>query len=201
MPQSWEAGVRTPEGRASVTESDEVRLIGAIAEGDRRSFEALYRNYFPRLVRFLNRMTRSIPLIEEIVNDTMLTVWQKASSFNHSCKVSTWIFAIAYRKALKGISLLDEPVDSDLEEPLADEVQNEPEQDVMNKQLRENVGLALDALPMEQRAVVNLTYYHGMAYGEIAEIMDCPVNTVKTRMFHARRRLRSLLSNQVEGGK
>lgn len=199
MPQSWEADAGMPESKASIAEWNEVRLVGLIAEGDRRAFEVLYRNYFPRLVRFLDRMTRSVPLIEEIVNDTMLIVWQKASTFNHSCKVSTWIFAIAYRKALKGIRLLDEPRESDAEERGPDEMQNAPEQDAIHKQLQENVGQALDALPVEQRAVVSLTYYHGMAYGEIAEIMDCPVNTVKTRMFHARRRLKILLSYQVEG--
>ncbi|MES2072424.1 MAG: sigma-70 family RNA polymerase sigma factor [Pseudomonadota bacterium] len=199
MPQSWEADAGMPESKASIVEWNEVRLVGLIAEGDRRAFEVLYRNYFPRLVRFLDRMTRSVPLIEEIVNDTMLIVWQKASTFNHSCKVSTWIFAIAYRKALKGIRLLDEPRELDAEESGPDEMQNEPEQDVIHKQLQENVGQALNALPIEQRAVINLTYYHGMAYGEIAEIMDCPVNTVKTRMFHARRRLKILLSYQVEG--
>jgi RNA polymerase sigma factor (sigma-70 family) len=199
MRQNWEADTGMPENRASVTESKEVRLIGLIADGDRHAFEILYRNYFPRLVKFLNRMTRSAVLIEEIVNDTMLVVWQKAPSFNCSCKVSTWIFAIAYRKALKGVRLLDEPLDSNFDEACLDELQNQPEQDVMHKQLQGNIEQALDALPVEQRAVVNLTYFHGMAYGEIAEIMDCPVNTVKTRMFHARRRLRVLLSCYVEG--
>ncbi|WP_394782065.1 RNA polymerase sigma factor [Undibacterium sp.] len=198
MQQSWDANTRAPGSRALAAESNEVQLIGLVAGGDRRALEALYRNYFPRLVRFLDRMTRNAALIEEIVNDTMFTVWQKASSFNHSCKVSTWIFAIAYRKALKGIRSLDEPLESDFEEACLDDTQNEPEQDVMYKQLQANVEQALSALPMEQRAVVNLTYYHGMAYGEIAEIMECPVNTVKTRMFHARRRLKTLLSYQAE---
>lgn len=200
MPQNWEADIRVPESRASATESNEVRLLALVANGDRRAFETLYRNYFPRLVKFLNRMTRSPALIEEVVNDTMFIVWQRASSFNGSCKVSTWIFAIAYRRALKGTRLLDEPVESEFEEASLGDMQNEPEQDVMHRQRQENIERALDALPFVQRAVVNLTYFHGLAYGEIAEIMDCPVNTVKTRMFHARRRLRALLSCYVEGG-
>jgi DNA-directed RNA polymerase specialized sigma24 family protein len=114
-------------------------------------------------------MTRCVQLIEEIVNDTMLVVWQKAHRFDGTSKVSTWIFAIAYRKACKAIKGLDEPV-----------------------------GVALDDLPAAQRTVIQLTYHHDMGYADIAEIMDCPVNTVKTRMFHARRRLRLVLAGHLE---
>src|SRR6266571_4938972 len=93
--------------RAEGSEANEVRLIGQIAGGDRLAFTQLYRAYFPRLTRFLDRMTRKPTLIEEIINDTLLVVWQKAASFNHTSKVSTWVFAIAYRKALKAIDALD----------------------------------------------------------------------------------------------
>jgi hypothetical protein len=71
------------------TAEGEVRLLGRIAAGDRHAFEALYRAYFPRLARFLNRMTRNSLLIEEIVNDTLLVVWQKAARFDGSSKAST----------------------------------------------------------------------------------------------------------------
>jgi hypothetical protein len=94
----------SPEGEAS--------LVGRIAAGDRRAFEMLYRAYFPRLARFLHRMTRNSALIEEIANDTMLVVWQKAATFNGSSKVSTWVFAIAYRRACKALNAFDEPVDA-----------------------------------------------------------------------------------------
>ena len=94
-------------------DTDETYLLGKIAAGDKLAFEALYRAYFPRLSRFIGRMARSPALIEEVVNDTMLVVWQKAASFDGSCKPSTWIFAIAYRKTLKGLKASDEPVESD----------------------------------------------------------------------------------------
>jgi len=175
-------------------ESREAHLIGRIVDGDLHAFDALYRIYFPRLKRFLDRMTHSATLIEEIVNDTMLVVWQKAATYNGTCKVSTWIFSIAYRKALKAIRNVDEPVDIDFEQ-LSVETDGHPEHEIHQRQRQQCVSRALDALPMEQRTVVNLTYYHGMGYQEIAETMDCPVNTVKTRMFHARKRLKTLLSS------
>ncbi|HEX7641056.1 MAG TPA: sigma-70 family RNA polymerase sigma factor [Burkholderiaceae bacterium] len=174
-------------------EAVEVRLIGAIAKGDMHAFETLYRGYFPRLTRFLDRMTRNAHLIEEIINDTMMVVWQKAATFDGTSKVSTWIFAIAYRKGLKAVSAFDDPVESDSEE-YASAAENEPEQEFSQQQLQILLGKTLDTLPAEQRHVVNLAYYHGMDYGEIAEIMECPVNTVKTRMFHARRRMKTVLA-------
>lgn len=181
-------------GLAGDTDDNElVRLVGS---GDRLAFQALYRAYFPRLARFLDRMTRNVPLLEEIINDTMLVVWQRADSYDGSSKVSTWIFGIAYRQALKALRDLDEPVEDAAETP--GETWHEPEHAMSARQLQHGVGRALDALPLEQRAVVCLTYYHGMAYQEIAETMGCPVNTVKTRMFHARLRLKDMLSDHME---
>lgn len=177
-------------------DAHDVRLMALIEAGDRHAFAQLYRGYFPRLVRFLDRMTRNASLIEEIINDTLLVVWQRAGSYNHSSKVSTWIFAIAYRKALKGIRALDEPMEGDADADPADEGWG-PEAALSLQQMQHQVAKALDALPHAQRTVVNLAYYHGMAYEEIAAIMDCPLNTVKTRMFNARSKLRSLLETAL----
>ena len=181
-------------------DTDETYLLGKIAAGDKLAFEALYRVYFPRLSRFIGRMARSATLIEEVVNDTMLVVWQKAASFDGSCKPSTWIFAIAYRKTLKGLKASDEPVDSDAA-LYEDDSANQPEQTVNRQQLQQTVADALDQLPAAQRAVMVLTYYHDMAYSDIAEIVECPLNTVKTRMFHARHRLKDLLWTERENSR
>lgn len=182
---------------AARSEKNEVALLARVEQGDREAFAQLYRAYFCRLSRFLDRLTRSPALIEEIINDTMLVVWQKAATFNHSCKVSTWIFAIAYRKALKGIASLDEPAEGCADdEPGSAAI--EPEAALSRHQLQQQVARALDSLPPLQRTVVNLAYYHGMGLGEIATIMECPVNTVKTRMFSARTRLRVLLGDAME---
>jgi RNA polymerase sigma factor (sigma-70 family) len=178
-------------------DTGEAQLIALVAGGDRHAFELLYRGYFPRLTRFLNGMTRSVPLIEEIVNDTMLVVWQKAQKFDGSCKLSTWIFAIAYRKACKAIRGLDEPLELD-PELMEGDASWEPGYDLDQQQRRQAIAAALADLPPAQRIVVQLTYHHDMGYGDIAEIMDCPVNTVKTRMFHARRRLKILLAGHQE---
>ena len=86
----------------------EIALIGRVARGDRDAFAALYLAYHPRLTRFLDRVTRRPQLVEELLNDTMLVVWRKASTFNFRSQLSTWIFGIAYRKAMKAISRQDD---------------------------------------------------------------------------------------------
>ncbi|MEP6872994.1 MAG: sigma-70 family RNA polymerase sigma factor [Burkholderiales bacterium] len=178
-------------------EPAQVRLIGRVAAGDLRAFEQLYRSYHARLTRFLDRMTRRRSLVEEVLNDTMLVVWNRADRFNGTSKVCTWIFAIAYRKGLKALQRQDEAVeDQTLDERAATGAG--PEQQMEQRQASSGLVRALDALSDDHRMVVELTYFHGMGYREIAEIVDCPVDTVKTRMFHARRRLRALLAGGAE---
>jgi RNA polymerase sigma factor (sigma-70 family) len=176
---------------------DEVALVRRVAHGDRAAFETLYSCYYPRFTRFLERVTRQPLLVEEILNDTMLVVWRKAQTYDLSSKVSTWIFAIAYRKSLKALKRVDRVLEFDPEENVRP-AESEPEGEIMQQELRAFLSRAMTALSAEQRAVIDLTYYHGYAYQEIAEIMGCPVNTVKTRMFYARRRLKALLADREE---
>jgi len=180
-----------------LAELAEACLISRIADGELRAFEQLYRAYHPRLTRFLERVTRRPGLVGELVNDAMLVVWNRAATYNNGCKVSTWVFAIAYRKAMKALSRWDEPVPDEPTDDCAP-AEADPAQRLAQSQLRVRLARAMDALSAEQRAVVALTYLHGIGYREIAEIVGCPVDTVKTRMFHARRRLKTLLAGRLE---
>jgi RNA polymerase sigma factor (sigma-70 family) len=175
----------------------EVEWVLRVAQGDRQAFELLYRDYFPRLARFLAKMTRRPDLVEEILNDTMMVVSQKAHMFDRSAKVSTWIFAIAYRKGLHALREMHEPMDRKHQD-LAGDSCAEPGDELMQLQLRKVLSEAVNALSVDHRAVVELTYFQGVGYREIAQIMDCPIDTVKTRMFHARRRLKALLPDRLE---
>jgi RNA polymerase sigma factor (sigma-70 family) len=136
---------------------------------------------------------------KEVLNDVMLAIWKGAASFDGRSRPSTWIFGIAYHKALKALARRPVEVDSDSEGPEPVE-RDEPESLAARRELAGVLGRALGSLSPEQRAVVELTYYYGLAYPEIAEIVGCPVNTVKTRMFHARRRLRELLPGMGVSG-
>lgn len=177
------------------TDEQDVELIERIVAGDVRAFETLYRTYHPRVTRFLSLLTARAPVVEEALNNTMLAVWRRAHTYNGQSKVSTWIFAIAYRTACKALRAQDVPV----EDPV-DETPSEapgPERQSAARESQAALLRALAGLSHEQRHVIVLTYFHELPYADIAQIMDCPVDTVKTRMFHGRRRLRALLSGEA----
>ena len=192
----FEAVIEEVAATARTGADKEARLIDRVARGDLRAFEDLYRIYHPRLSRFLLNITRRPQLVEEVLSDTLLVVWRRSDGFNGRSKVSTWIFAIAYRKALNALRRLDEPV----EDPRADSRESPdpgPEQQLGQSQINEALLGAIAGLSADHRAVVDLAYFHEIGYREIAEIMDCPVDTVKTRMFHARRHLKHKLAGRL----
>ncbi len=177
-------------------QTDEAYLLRCVAAGDRRAFETLYRLYHPRLVRFLSNQLRKPEVIEEVLNDTLMAVWHRPESFQGDSKLSTWIFTIAYRKALRARSRLDEPLADTAAEARATD-QADPEQQLERHQVHHLLRAAMQQLSADHRAAVDLTYFQGLGYREIAQIMDCPVDTVKTRVFHARRQLRKALSGTL----
>jgi RNA polymerase sigma-70 factor (ECF subfamily) len=175
---------------------DDARLIGRICQRDARAFEQLYRAYHPRLSRFLSNILRRAPMVEEVLNDTMLVVWTHPDRYNGKSKLSTWIFAIAYRKAMKALRRADEPVE-DKQAEARPSLEPGPEQQLGAREIQTMLLKAIGELSADHRAVVDLTYFHEAGYREIAEVMDCPVDTVKTRMFHARRHLKSRLPGRL----
>ena len=175
---------------------DEAQLMERICARDLRAFETLYRRYHPRLTRFLTNLIRRPQLVEEVLNDTMLVVWNKPESYNGASRLSTWIFAIGYRKALKALSRRDDPQEDLLAERRAS-AEPGPEMELGRRQAQAALLEAMRQLSPDHRAVVDLTYFHEIGYREIAEIMDCPVDTVKTRMFYARRHLKRVLAGPL----
>jgi len=168
-------------------------LIRRIAARDRQAFESLYLSYHDRVTRFLLRLTRRADLAEELFNDVMLVVWQKAPSFRERSRVSTWVLGIAYRKGLKALRRLKrQPEQFTL--TAVEAVEAAPSsRDPESRELAEWLDRGLASLSPEHRMVIELAYYLGHSCAEISEIAKCPVNTVKTRMFHARKKLREIL--------
>lgn len=189
------AGEETSPG-VQIGAQDEARLLHRIAAGELRAFEDLYRLYHPRLARFVAKLVHKPELIEEVVNDALLAVWRRPGGYSGASKVSTWIFAIAYRKALKARRRFDEPMEDNGAEAREGE-EARPDQQLGQLQAHEALLVAMDQLSADHRTVVDLTYFHDFGYREIAEIMACPVDTVKTRMFHARRSLKRALSGNL----
>ncbi len=141
-------------------------------------------------------MTWREDMIEEIINDVMYTVWEKASSYNHQCLLSTWIFGIAFNKVRQALRKDKHSKEDSLDDMDVDSLEF-GNLDVGIKQLEMSDWLesGFKMLSPEQRAVVELTYVEGLHYSEIALLMECPENTVKTRMFHARKILAAHLTH------
>jgi len=182
-----------PESPAA-TALDDLALLNRVSQGDRDAFRRLYSQYHRRLHRFLMRLTRERPLTEEIINDTMMVVWQHARDFRGASRVSTWILGIAYRRALKTLersrntSAQDVIVATTLapDGALLDAL-------VHGAETHDWIDHALSKLSPEHRMVIELAYFLGLSCEEIADIVGCPLGTVKTRMFYGRERMRQAL--------
>jgi RNA polymerase sigma-70 factor (ECF subfamily) len=181
-------------GSAHTTRSDEQEraLLAGVARRERTDFEALYKLYHRPLERFLFRMSVSPDLAGEIINDTFYVVWSNASRFRGESRVSTWIMGIAYRRALKALQRSRSI--AQLEDDEAFGTTDADDRSNVNRELEDWIFQGLNELPAEQRAAVELVYYFGHSLEEIGEIMGCRASTIKARMFHARARLRSVLS-------
>ena len=176
-------------------DATDLALLERIANGDRNALRQLYGTYYHPLLRFIYRITGRLDLAQEGVNDVMLVVWRSVRSFGGRSSVSTWIMGIGYRKALKLLAASRRWTDRFSSAPF-DEIVERSEalaEHSDDGDLRDLLDTALRHLSAEHRAVVELTYFYGCSYEEIAQIAACPVNTVKTRMFHARAKLRKLL--------
>ncbi len=172
-----------------LTEGD-LDLIRAVAAGDRQAFLQFYERYRRKIARFVSRLTWRTDVVEETVNDTMVAVWQAAGGFRGGSRVSTWVMSIAYRTTLKRLRHVARRPEEELTDRAAPPAATErPDAAVARAQGSARIRVALDKLSPEHRAVIELTFYGDYSYNEIAVIVGCPENTVKTRMFHARRRL------------
>jgi RNA polymerase sigma-70 factor (ECF subfamily) len=165
-------------------------LLDKVAAGDREALRELYLFYHRRLASFLQKFTRRQDLVEEVINDTLYVVWCKAGEFRGDSQPSTWIMGIAYRRALKTLRRRGHQLFHAV--PIENESMAAPD-DLGAVERSEWIALAMQQLSPDQRLTLELAYGQGHSCEEIAEIMDCPVNTVKTRMFHARAKMRTLL--------
>jgi len=191
-----EQGLNIRPGRARFSDNSvDVALLERIGTGDRNALHSLYTTYYHPLLRFIYRITGRLDLAQEGVNDVMLVVWRNGRSFGGRSTVSTWIMGIAYRKALKLLASSRRWTDRFAGAPFEDAIERSDgwAEQSDDGDLRDLLDEALRHLSAEHRAVVELTYFYGCSYEEIAAIAACPVNTVKTRMFHARAKLKKLL--------
>jgi RNA polymerase sigma-70 factor, ECF subfamily len=169
-------------------------LIVRIATGDKLAMRALFARHHLRIFRFVLRLVRDRQLAEDLISEVFLEVWRHASTFQARSAASTWLLAIARFKALSSLRKRgDAQADEELVAAIPD-TGDDPEVTIRKKQQGDILRSCLARLSPDHRETVDLVYYQGMAIGEVAEIVGIPENTVKTRMFHARKQLSVLLA-------
>lgn len=177
------------------TTTDDRQLIVRIAKKDQSAIDVLFARYQLRLCRFLKRMVRNDEIAAELTNEVFIKVWRHAGTFSNQSSVSTWIFKIAHNEA---ISFLRKRSDEALDEKLALQIEDPDDSPEVTMQKADKATIirkCMLELSPEHREVIELVYYHEMSVKEVSEIVEIPENTVKTRMFHARKNLCEMLQN------
>ena len=162
-------------------------LLAKVANKDSAAFQQLYDQFADRVFRYAFTILHNRHLAEEIAQETMIAVWNGANRFAGRSKASTWIFGIARNQAF---TLLRKEKRAE-NTPAKELVQADPSRNIIQ---RERVMTALNELSPDHREVVYLAFYEGLSYGEISGILGIPSGTVKSRMFHAKRKLAEVLT-------
>ncbi len=174
----------------------DIALLARMANGDTLAMQAFYARHAIRVFRFVLRIVGDHGLAEDVISETFLDAWRQADRFEGRSAVSTWLLAIARHKAYAALRRRGNIA------PLTDEVTEQIEDCAdtpdmaVEKQARGRIlRRCLDELTPAHREIIDLVYYHEKSLAEVAEIVAIPENTVKTRLFYARKRLATLARN------
>lgn len=201
----------TPIPRQPLSPDADLPLVERAAAGDQRAFELLVIKYQRRVERLIGRMVRDVDLVEDIAQDTFIRAWRALHQFRGEAQFYTWLYRIAVNTAKKALlDLKRNPTVGDA--PQNDEedetsrrgqeptTEATPETELAAKEIATAVNAAMAALPEDLRQAVTLREIEGLSYEEIAELMACPIGTVRSRIFRAREaistRIKPLLAQQ-----
>jgi RNA polymerase sigma-70 factor (ECF subfamily) len=188
-------------------------LIERVKQGDMRAFEMLVVKYQRRIERLIGRMVRDVDLVQDIAQETFIRAYRAIPQFRGESAFYTWLYRIAVNTAKKAlVELKRDPLISEAAFSNSDDsdetsrVENElsdretPEAVMATKEIAATVNAAIDALSEDLRQAITLREIEGLSYEEIAEVMNCPIGTVRSRIFRAREaiaeRLRPLLGTR-----
>ncbi len=195
----------------SEREADQI-LVERVQQGDKRAFELLVVKYHRKIIRLVSRLIRDPAEVEDVAQDAFIKAYRALPQFRGESAFYTWLYRIAVNTAKNYLATQgwrpesSSDIDTEEAETFADGEQlrdiNTPDSMLHTKQVAETVNRAMEALPEELRTAITLREIEGLSYEEIAEAMECPIGTVRSRIFRAREaiaeKLRPLLGT-VEG--
>ena len=182
----------------SVNGPTDQTLIEAIAGGSHVAMRTLYDRHSTRVYRFLLRIVCNAARAEELLSEVFIDVWNQAGRFEGRSQVSTWILSIARFTALSATRRRNEAALDETAIALLEDSADTPEEAMLKEDRSAQVRRCLAQMSREHREVIDLVYYHEKSIEEVADIIRAPKNTVKTRMFYARKRLAQLLSHHCD---
>ncbi len=172
-----------------------LQLLERVAGGDQNAFTTLYRSVNRRIFAFALNQLRDESRAEEVVVDTMHEVWKHPERFNATSKFSTWVLGIARYKILNAFRANTHSYD-ELTEEMSETVASDeasPHDLLAISQRQAGVRECMDKLTTDHRECMHLVFFEGLSLGEVAELQSCPENTIKTRLFHARQKIKNCL--------
>lgn len=178
-------------GEAPICLVQDADLIEQIARRNEVAFEELYRRFNGMLYNFLKGLVSDQYAAEELLQEVFLAVWKGAGRFRRMASVKTWLFNIAYKQGISWLRKRRELPVEDLDNLPA--CQN-PEQSILAGTDREVLLQAFEQLSPQHRSVVELVLYYEMPYAEVAQVLECPVGTVKSRLSYARKQMVALIN-------
>jgi len=182
--------------RGPAQETSDEALVLSIATGDKQALQVLFGRHNVRVYRFVLRFLNDEAAAEDLVSEVFLDVWRQANRFEARSQVSTWLLAMARNKALSALRRRStEELDEEVAEFIEDPADN-PEVTMQKKQRNSILADCLTQLSAVHREIIDLVYYHEKSIDEVAEIIGVPQNTVKTRMFYARKRIAELMNGK-----
>jgi RNA polymerase sigma-70 factor (ECF subfamily) len=180
-----------PQHRTTSCDTEDEVLIRRIAAQDSEAFTTLYQRYAPRLAGFLYQRLAQPDLVDDVLHETLLVVWQGAARFRAQAQLSTWIFRIAHRKAQQARVACQR--DSTLPVSLEGTAPEDSEGLLLQRECGSAVTSALATLSPAQRTILDLSYAQDWSVPAIAAHLGCSVSTVKSRLRQARRCLAARL--------
>ena len=169
---------------------DEKSLMARVAAGDREAFRLTYEQSYGKVARYIRGFVKNETIAEDVIIQTYAVVWRKASNYKGTARLTTWIIGIARNIAFKEFRKTKSETTFDETYCNADmESHREPEKNDRNAKIR----MAISVLSPNQKEILELAFFQDLTYPEISEIINIPENTVKTRVFHAKKALKEEL--------
>lgn len=184
------------------------QLVERAQRGDKTAFELLVVKYQRKLVRLLSRFIRDPTEVEDVAQEAFIKAYRALPSFRGDSAFYTWLYRIGINTAKNYLVAMGRraPTVSETESPDSESSEesgqvpdyNTPEHELMSRQIAETVNRAVEDLPEELRTAITLRELEGLSYEDIAGIMNCPIGTVRSRIFRAREAIAEKLRPQLE---